>query len=62
MLDVTEIRAALTRIEEHVREAHAAAEVAEEGDPTALQELDGAVDAMAEELAALKAQTASGRF
>jgi uncharacterized protein YPO0396 len=38
-------------------EAQAAAETIADGDPTALAELDAEVDAMAEELAALKGLT-----
>jgi len=38
-------------------EARAAAEVIADGDPTAMAELDAEVDAMAEDVAALKAMT-----
>ncbi len=56
--DVEEIEGALGRLEEHVREARAAAEVLRDGDSAALGELDGTVDAMAQEIAALKSRTA----
>ena len=47
----------LDALAERVREARAAAETIAEGDPTALAELDAEVDAMAEDVAALKALT-----
>jgi hypothetical protein len=56
------IRAALARIDAQVEEARAAADLAEEGDATALQALDGVVDELAREVAELKAQTTTGRF
>ncbi len=56
------IRAALARIDAQVEEARAAADLAEEGDATALQALDGVVDELAREVADLKAQTTTGRF
>ena len=40
-----------------VDEARAAAEVIADGDPSAMTELDAEVDAMAEDVAALKAMT-----
>jgi len=45
----------LDLLAERVREARAAAETIAEGDPTAMAELDAEVDAMAEDVAALKA-------
>ena len=56
-MDVAAIEATLARLGEGLAEARAAVALLEEGDPTALQELDGVVDAMATELAALKTQT-----
>ncbi len=56
------IRAALARIDAQVEEARAAADLAEEGDATALGALDGVVDELAREVADLKAQTTTGRF
>ena len=50
----------LDALAERLREARAAAETIAEGDPTALAELDAEVDAMAEEVAALKAMSAAG--
>lgn len=50
----------LDRLAERVREARAAAETIAEGDPTALAELDAEVDAMAQDIAALKAISSGG--
>ena len=50
----------LDRLADRVREARAAAETIAEGDPTALAELDAEVDAMAEDVAALKAISGGG--
>lgn len=50
----------LDALAERVREARAAAETIAEGDPTALAELDAEVDAMAEQIAALKAISGGG--
>ena len=50
-----DLLARLDQLAERVREARAAAETIAEGDPTALAELDAEVDAMAEDVAALKA-------
>ena len=47
----------LDRLSRRVEEARAAAQVIAEGDPTAMTELDAEVDAMAEDVAALKALT-----
>jgi hypothetical protein len=49
----------LDALAERVREARAAAETIAEGDPTALAELDAEVDAMAQDIAALKAISSS---
>ncbi len=50
----------LDALAERVREARAAAETIAEGDPTALAELDAEVDAMAGDVAALKAISGGG--
>ena len=49
----------LASLRRHLDEAQAAADTIAEGDPTAMAELDAEVDAMAEDVAALKALTAS---
>ena len=56
-MDVAAIEATLARLGEGLAEARAAVALLQDGDPTALQELDGVVEAMASELAALKTQT-----
>ena len=48
----------LDSLRSRVDEARAAAQVIAEGDPTAMTELDAEVDAMAADVAALKALTA----
>ena len=53
-----ELIAKLDALRARVDEARAAAETIAEGDPTAMTELDAEVDAMAEDIAALKALTA----
>ena len=53
----SDLLARLDQLAERVREARAAAETIAEGDPTALAELDAEVDAMAEDIAALKAMS-----
>ena len=50
----------LDALAERVREARAAAETIAEGDPTAIAELDAEVDAMATDIAALKAISGGG--
>ena len=47
----------LDALRRRVDEARAAAQVIADGDPTAMTELDAEVDAMAEDLAKLKALT-----
>lgn len=54
---VEEIRARLEAIEAHVHESRAAAELIGQGDTSAAAELSREIDAMAEEVAALKAAT-----
>jgi hypothetical protein len=56
----SDLLARLDQLAERVREARAAAETIAEGDPTALAELDAEVDAMAEDIAALKAISGGG--
>jgi hypothetical protein len=62
VIAIEDIRAALDRISDGVEEARAAADTAMEGDPTALRALDDAVDALARELADLKARTSVARL
>jgi hypothetical protein len=61
-MDVTTIEAALERIDEGLQEARSAAALLRDGDVTAMGELDSVVDAIALEIAELKAQTSSGSF
>ena len=55
-----DIATQLDRIAAHVDEARAAVALIEEGDATAMQELDGTVDRLAATVAELKSQTAGG--
>ena len=55
-----DILARLDALAERVGEARAAAETIADGDPTAIAELDAEVDAMAGEIAALKAISSGG--
>jgi hypothetical protein len=55
-----DIATQLDRIDAHLAEARAAVALIEEGDPSALQELDGTVDRLAAAVAELKSQTAAG--
>jgi hypothetical protein len=58
-----DIATQLDRIDTHLEEARAAVALIEEGDPSAMQELDGTVDRLAAAVAELKGQTsAGGRF
>lgn len=59
---IDDVRARLDAIEARVAECRAATQVALEGDPSAFEQLDAEVDAMAEDVAALKATTSSGRL
>ena len=59
---IEDVLARLAAIEARVAECRAAAQVALEGDPSALVQLDAEVDAMAEDVAALKATTSSSRL
>ncbi len=52
-----EIVERLESLRRRVEEARAAADTIAEGDPTAMAELDAEVEAMAEDVAALKALT-----
>jgi hypothetical protein len=51
----------LDRIDEQLQEARAIADTAAEGDPTALDELTGPIEAMAVAIAALRATTGVSR-
>ena len=55
-----EIVATLDQLARRVEEARAAAQVIAEGDPSAMAELDAEVDAMAQDVAALKAISGGG--
>lgn len=55
MLEIDEVHQRLASIEARLREARAAAEVMQEGDPSAAEELSGELDGMAGDIAALKA-------
>jgi hypothetical protein len=55
-----DIATQLDRIAAHLDEARAAVALIEEGDPSAMQELDGTVDRLAAAVAELKSQTAAG--
>jgi hypothetical protein len=52
----------LDRIGAHLDEARAAVALIQEGDPSAMQELDGTVDRLAASVAELKGQTGGGPF
>jgi hypothetical protein len=52
-----EIAAKLDDIAQRLEEARAAAQIIADGDPSAMSELDAEVDAMAQDVAALKAMT-----
>ena len=58
MLTPMEIVERLESLRRRVEEARAAADVIADGDPTAMSALDAEVDAMAEDVAVLKALTA----
>jgi predicted NBD/HSP70 family sugar kinase len=53
-----DIATQLDRIDVHLDEARAAVALIEEGDPSAMQELDATVDRLAAAVAELKSQTA----
>jgi polyhydroxyalkanoate synthesis regulator phasin len=55
--DPVELIERIDSLRSRVEEARAAAEVIADGDPSAMAELDAEVDAMAEDVAALKAMT-----
>jgi hypothetical protein len=57
-----DISAQLDSIDAHVDEARAALALIQEGDPSAMQELDGTVDRLAAAVAELKSQTSGGPF
>jgi hypothetical protein len=55
-----DIDAKLDAIAQRLEEARAAAQVINDGDPSAMTELDAEVDAMATDIAELKTMTRSG--
>ena len=55
MLEIDEVRNRLDSMEERLREARAAVDVMAEGDASAAAELETELDAMAQDLATLKA-------
>ena len=57
-----DIATQLDRIAAHVEEARAAVALITEGDPSAMQELDGTVDRLAAAVAELKGQTGGSPF
>jgi hypothetical protein len=59
-MDVSTIESALDRIAEGLAEARSATELLQEGDLTAMADLDAVVDAMVLEIAELKTRTNSG--
>ncbi|MDX6691833.1 MAG: hypothetical protein QOG15_3290 [Solirubrobacteraceae bacterium] len=56
-MDVTSIESALARLDEGLQEARAATEMLRDGDTTAMADLDAVIDAMAREIAEIKART-----
>lgn len=60
--DTNELRAVLDRLARGIEEARAAAALVDEGDPTALEELGDVAEAMASEVATLKAMASAGRL
>lgn len=59
-MDVETIEAALGRLADGLQEARAATALLRDGDVTAAAELDAVVDAMAREIAELKARASGG--
>jgi hypothetical protein len=59
-VDVTQIEDALGRLEDGLSEARAATELLREGDVSAVGDLNEVIDAMALEIAELKARTSGG--
>jgi hypothetical protein len=59
-VDVTQIEDALGRLEDGLSEARAATELLREGDVSAVGDLNAVIDAMALEIAELKARTGGG--
>ncbi len=57
-----DIATQLDHIDVHLDEARAAVALIEEGDPSAMQELDGTLDRLAAAVAELKSQTGGSRF
>jgi hypothetical protein len=59
-VDVTQIEDALGRLEDGLAEARAATELLREGDVSAVGDLNEVIDAMALEIAELKARMSGG--
>jgi methylaspartate ammonia-lyase len=59
-MDVSTIEAALERIGEGLQEAGSAVDQLRDGDVTAMADLDAVIDAIALEVAELKARTSGG--
>ena len=59
-MDVTQIEAALVRLEDGLQEARAATDLLRDGDISAVSELDASIDVMAREIAELKGRTSGG--
>jgi len=60
--DTDELRAVLDRLFEDLEEARAAVALIDDGDATALTELDRLADALATQVATLKGLTSTGRL
>jgi hypothetical protein len=56
-MDVASIESALSRLDEGLQEARAATQLLRDGDTTAMADLDEVIDAMALEIAEIKART-----
>ena len=61
-MDVASIESALDRLEEGLQEARAATQLLKDGDTTAMADLDGVIDAMALEIAEIKATSGTSSF
>jgi len=59
-MDVSDIEAALGRLDAGLAEARSATELLGDGDLTAMGELDAVVEAMAREIAEVKTHTSGG--
>ena len=61
-MDVESIESALGRLDEGLQEARAATQLLRDGDTTAMADLDEVIDAMALEIAEIKARTGTSSF